>query len=269
VQVSLGETEEGLGYLARAPAICAELGIEHGEVTCLNNLLHFSRHMGRFEAVEEYFGHGVALSRRLGNQESESGLFNAMALVRLDFGRQEEADRMAVTALELAASPSMFRSRIDALNTLGDVALVGDRVDEAIEHYRHALRLSRQRGLRFGEVEALIGLAHSIRDDEQALANAVEAVELTGRHELRLSQGRALLAQAHVHLRRAERDRAVDLGERAVSLLRKTGLRLWEAHALRLLSDAYRAAGDPVTAGVHEAEAVTLLSGMGLLPSPN
>jgi len=76
-----------------------------------------------------------------------------MALVRLDFGRQDEAERMAATALELAASPSMFRSRIDALNTLGDVALVGDRVEEAIGHYRHALRLSRQQDLRFGEVE--------------------------------------------------------------------------------------------------------------------
>jgi DNA-binding SARP family transcriptional activator len=269
VQVSLGETDEGFGYLARARAICAELRIEHGEVTCLNNLLNFSRHLGRFEAVEEYFAHGVALSRRLGNPESESGLFNAMALVRLDFGRQEEAERMAATALELAASPSMFRSRIDALNTLGDVALVGDRVDEAIEHYRHALRLSRQRGLRFGEVEALIGLAHSIRDDEQALANAVEAVELTGRHELRLSQGRALLAQAHVHLRRHEHEAAVDFGERAVALLRKTGLRLWEARALGLLAQAYRAAGDPEPSTRHAAEAAALLSAMGLRPSPN
>ena len=269
VQVSLGETEEGFGYLARARAICAELRIEHGEVTCLNNLLNFSRHMGRFESVEEYFGHGVALSRRLGNQESESGLFNAMALVRLDFGRQDEAERMAATALELAASPSMFRSRIDALNTLGDVALVGDRVEEAIGHYRHALRLSRQQDLRFGEVEALIGLAHSIPDDDQALAHAVEAVTLTGRHELRLSQGRALLAQAHAHLRRQQAEAAVDFGERAVSLLRKTGLRLWEARALTLLASAYRAAGDPEASVRHEADAGTLLSAMGLAVPSN
>jgi tetratricopeptide (TPR) repeat protein len=220
--------------------------------------------MGRFEAVEEYFEHGVALSRRLGNQESESGLFNAMALVRLDFGRQADAERMAATALELAASPSLFRSRIDALNTLGDVALVGHRVEDAIENYRHALGLSRQRDLRFGEVEALIGLAHAMRDDDQALAHAVEAVTLTGRHELRLSQGRALLAQAHVHLRRHENDAAVDFGERAVALLRKTGLRLWEARALRLLADAYRAAGDEEASNRHVAEAATLLSGMGL-----
>jgi tetratricopeptide (TPR) repeat protein len=264
VQVSLGETEEGFGYLARARAICADLSIEHGEVTCLNNLLNFSRHMGRFEAVEEYFEHGVALSRRLGNQESESGLFNAMALVRLDFGRQADAERMAATALELAASPSLFRSRIDALNTLGDVALVGHRVDDAIEHYRHALGLSRQRDLRFGEVEALIGLAHAMRDDDQALAHAVEAVTLTGRHELRLSQGRALLAQAHVHQRRQQPEAAIDFGERAVALLRKTGLRLWEARALRLLADAYRAAGDEEASSRHVAEAATLLSGMGL-----
>jgi DNA-binding SARP family transcriptional activator len=269
VQVSLGETEEGFGYLARARAICAELRIEHGEVTCLNNLLNFSRHMGRFEAVEEYFAHGVALSRRLGNQESESGLFNAMALVRLDFGRQDEAERMAATALELAASPSMFRSRIDALNTLGDVALVGHRVEEAIGHYRHALRLSRQRDLRFGEVEALIGLAHSSRDDDQALAHAVEAVALTGRHELRLSQGRALLAQAHVHLRRHEHEAAVDFGEQAVGLLRKTGLRLWEARALGLLGGVYQAAGATEAAARHVGEAATLLSAMGLSAPPN
>jgi len=269
VQVSLGETEQGFGYLARARAICADLRIEHGEVTCLNNLLNFSRHMGRFEAVEEYFAHGVALSRRLGNQESESGLFNAMALVRLDFGRQEEAERMAAAALELAASPSLFRSRIDALNTLGDVALVGGRVDEAIEQYQQALRLSCDRDLRFGQVEALIGLAYSVPDDEQAMSCAEQAVTLTGRHELRLAQGRALLAQAHVHLRRHEHESATDFGERAVALLRKTGLRLWEARALRLLADAYRAAGDGEASTRHTAEAATLLSGMGLPGSPN
>ncbi|MFC0546968.1 AfsR/SARP family transcriptional regulator [Kutzneria chonburiensis] len=269
VQVSLGETEEGFGYLARARAICAELGIEHGEVNCLNNLLNFSRHMGRFEAVEEYFEHGVAMSRRLGNQESESGLFNAMALVRLDFGRQDEAERMAATALELADSPSMFRSRIDALNTLGDVALVGGRPAEAIEHYRQALDLSRQRDLRFGEVEALIGLTYAMRDDIQALAHAEEAVELTARHELRLCQGRALLAQAHVHLRSAEADAAIDFSERALALLRKTGLRLWEPRALTLLAAAYRVAGDVVASERHDAEAATLLSAMGLTPPSN
>ncbi|GAA3437966.1 AfsR/SARP family transcriptional regulator [Kutzneria kofuensis] len=269
VQVSLGETEEGFGYLARARAICAELGIEHGEVNCLNNLLNFSRHMGRFSDVEEYFERGVAMSRRLGNQESESGLVNAMALVRLDFGRQEEAERMAATALELAASPSMFRSRIDALNTLGDVAVVGGRPAEAIEHYRQALDLSRQRDLRFGEVEALIGLTYAMRDDERALAHAEEAVALTGRHELRLCQGRALLAQAHVHLRRGEHGAAIDFGERALAMLRKTGLRLWEPRALTLLAAAYRATGHPDAADRHEVEAATLLSAMGLAPSPN
>jgi len=49
-----------------------------------------------------------------------------------------------------------------------------------------------------------------------------------------------------------------------VSLLRKTGLRLWEARALSLLASAYRAAGDPEASVRHEADAGTLLSAMGL-----
>jgi DNA-binding SARP family transcriptional activator len=264
VQVSLGETEQGIGFMARARAICAEFGIEHGEVTCLASLLHFSRDMGRFDAVEQYYEHGIELSRRLGNQEGESGLLNTMALVRMDFGRQEEAVGLAAQALALTESASMVRSRIDALNTVGDVTLAAGRPAEAAGHHREALLLSRRTDFRFGEVEALIGLGYSVDDIEEAMAAATAAVELTDRHDLRFCQGRALLVKARVHLRRNEADAAVDHGERALSLLHKTGLRLFEARALRLLAHAYRAAGDEISAVGHQDDALALLGAMGL-----
>jgi tetratricopeptide (TPR) repeat protein len=141
------------------------------------------------------------------------------------------------------------------------------RLDKAAELQAEALHLARAVGARYPEVEALIGLAlslrHSRRQDD-SLGHAELALAMASEAEYRVLEGGALVALAEIHLDRGDHAEANRYATRALAVHRSTGYRLGEARALSSLGRAARKAQRQTAALAYWQAALHLFADLGV-----
>ncbi|MEU9608900.1 tetratricopeptide repeat protein [Streptomyces sp. NPDC048057] len=196
---------------------------------------------------------GLEAARRSGSRPGIGRMLTSGAIGLRNAARYEEAAVWYREALELAVEDGNVRQQAQAVNGLGHVELLADRLDAAREHFEHALRLresigygrgvalSRRRlgqtALAAGDLEAA---AVHLRLAEAELAALGESYEA--------NRVRALLG--HVLDRAGDAEVATRLLLEALARFRAGDSRSehWEARCLEWLGRAAESRGDPAEA---------------------
>jgi tetratricopeptide (TPR) repeat protein len=178
-----GDLPRALPVLERAIDICRDVDLP-------NYFPRVATTLGAAYTLRRRFDDAVALLER--------GLEQAMALERVNFqafcrlplgearllvGHLEEAQALAECALAHAREHQERGHQAYALRLLGDIAAHRDppEVDQATTHYRHALALAEELGMRPLVAHCLLGvgtLHAKIGQREQARAELSAAIEL-------------------------------------------------------------------------------------------
>ncbi|MFF7138128.1 MULTISPECIES: tetratricopeptide repeat protein [unclassified Streptomyces] len=192
---------------------------------------------------------GLEAARRSGSRQGEGRMLTSGAIGLRNAGRYPEAAQWYRQALELARADDDVRQQAQALSGLGHVGLLAHRLDEAREHFEHALRLRESIGYRRGAALSRRRLGETALAAGD-LATAAEQLrragtELDGMGET-YEATRVLALLGHV----LERGGDVDGGERrlreALARFRSGDARSehWEARCLEWLGQAAEARGD-------------------------
>ncbi|WAL74947.1 tetratricopeptide repeat protein [Kitasatospora sp. YST-16] len=158
----LGRTGEAEEMFTEALAARRALGDRDGEAAVLNNLVIFYSRTDRPRTGLEHASLALELAREQGNTDREASALNAMAACQSALGRN-------AAALELMQQVVAIReSRGDGYRLGLAYILTGSRhhdlgqFEEAAACNTRAREIARRSGDRFGEGEALLGLAKSL-----------------------------------------------------------------------------------------------------------
>jgi tetratricopeptide (TPR) repeat protein len=168
-----------------------------------SNLGMILRQLEDFDTARDHLDAALDYYRVTGSATGQMSLLDELSQLYAQRSEWSPAVSTAVQALKIATQLADRRSEAGILNTLG-FALLGTRaVTDARNRFEAALLLSRDRGYRYFEAQANIGLAEAMLmsgDNERAYTTAGEALEIAGRKAYRILQGDALLALARVAL---------------------------------------------------------------------
>ncbi|MFY9553471.1 MAG: tetratricopeptide repeat protein, partial [Blastocatellia bacterium] len=174
----------------------------------------------------------------------EVDILNGLAQIEID--RNDRAcEAHSQRSLDLALQEGYALGQAGALNNLGVIAR--NEPTKAIDYFSRALSLWTSEASFAGQAEALTNLGLTYGDSgsvdraKQLLQRALEAARAAAdvRKEARIS-----LAIALVHTAKAEWQRALDLFQRTISLLRQFGDRVTLPVALNGLGSLYEELGE-------------------------
>jgi tetratricopeptide (TPR) repeat protein len=192
---------------------------------------------------------GLDAARRSGSRQGEGRMLTSGAIGLRNAGRYQEAAEWYRRALEMATADDDVRQQAQALSGLGHVGLLAHRLDDARDHFEHALRLRESIGYRRGAALSRRRLGETALAGDD-LATAAEQLRRAGTELDALGETyeatRVLALLGHVL------DRAGD-GTGGIRLLRESLARFragdarsehWEARCLEWLGQAAEARGD-------------------------
>ncbi|ADD42629.1 ATP-binding protein [Stackebrandtia nassauensis] len=264
-----GHLPDAAGYLREALDMPGAATWRYA--TALPNLGVVQRLMGDFDAAADTFGQALAASNQDGTDLPFN--HTEYAELCLDRGRFDEAREHADAAETIARDSGERRSQVWALKTQAVIELRQGCPAEAAERFERLLDIIGDQGFFTQRVIALVGLADARRRLgrlEAAVAHAEEALALSRAKGHRIHEGEALTALADIHLDRhraadpAALDQALAHAERALELQRRTGHRLGEARTLIVLAHITGHAGRDEDAARIRDEAVALCDHIGL-----
>ncbi len=192
------------------------------------------------------------------------GYYNT-GLALKGMGRWEDAVEAAYQALALAERAGLVAQQAEALELLGEVFLLRDRLARAIDLFGQVTRLVGGRGCGTDQVrESILHLAEAYRRQgdlaraEQVLTECEPFVLAEGRPYFR---ARLLTARAEVAVKSGRLGEAEAWTREAVDIAGRHKLAPQEAEALRVLALVQVANGDRSGAAVSLQSAASLLSG--------
>ncbi|MFG1675452.1 BTAD domain-containing putative transcriptional regulator, partial [Micromonospora sp. NPDC049282] len=209
-----------------------------------HNLAMVLRQSEDFEPARAHFEAALDYYRRTGSTLRELSVLDELSQLDRQVNEWVSAVHNAAEALRLARKLRNLRAEAATLNTLGfallgsraeaatlntlGFALLGSRaVDEARARFTDSLSISRNRGFRYFECQAAIGLAEAALLDgaaEEAHRTAEDALLIASRNAYRVLHSDALIVQAKVAIRQGEPDTARRHCEAVRELLGTTAL---------------------------------------------
>jgi hypothetical protein len=206
---------------------------------------------------------GLEAARRAGARRGEGRMLTSGAIGLRDAGHFPEAADWYRQALEQATADGDVRQQAQAVNGLGHLALLTHRLDEAREHFTHALRLRESTGQRRGAALSRRRLGETALAAGD-LATAAAHLERAGA-ELRAlgetyEETRVLALHGHVVDRAGDHDAGARRLREALGRFRAGEARSveWEARCLEWLGRSAEARGDHEEALRHHAAALDL-----------
>ncbi|MDH6214829.1 hypothetical protein [Streptomyces pseudovenezuelae] len=192
---------------------------------------------------------GLEAARRSGSREGEGRMLTSGAIGLRNAGRYLEAADWYRQALETATADRDVRQQAQAVSGLGHVSLLAHRLDEARDHFEHALRLRESIGYRRGAALSRRRLGETALADGD-LTTATEQLrrahaELDALGET-YEATRVLALLGHVLDRDGDRDGGVRRLWEALARFQAGDARSehWEARCLEWLGQAAESRGD-------------------------
>lgn len=207
---------------------------------------------------------GLEAARRSGSRPGEGRMLTSGAIGLRNAGRYAEAGDWYRQALEMALADGDVQQQAQAVSGLGHICLLAHRLDEAREHFEHALRLRESIGYRrgaaltrrrLGETALASGdLASAARHLRQA------HIELRSLEEI-YEETRVLATLGHVLDLTGDHDGGVTRLRQALTRFRMGDARSehWEARCLEWLGLAAESRGNRTEASDHYTAARALL----------
>jgi class 3 adenylate cyclase/tetratricopeptide (TPR) repeat protein len=159
---SQGRLDEAEALLLQACALFEECGIELSHARALNGLGRVAWKRGDLSLAEERLRQAIRMLTPLQDRGTLVESQRMLAQVRLEQGRMEEAERLALQARETVGAHDVSSDATTRL-ALGVVRAAQGRDDEAEELLRDAVAILRDTGFRRYEVEPLAALAGFLR----------------------------------------------------------------------------------------------------------
>jgi tetratricopeptide (TPR) repeat protein len=203
------------------------------------NLARACLALGDTETALGHLAPALVQFRQVGNASGEAAVLHLQAVAHLAAGDLARCEQLAAGAMTIALDTRDSAAEVDIYNTWGELGLRRGRPGAAADAYRRALHLAGVRGHRFGEVEALIGLAGAqaaLGDPTAGLAAGRRALSRAQRQGYLVLAGRAGAALAHIYASCGRTGPAARHLERALGRRRETGDRAGEARSLALLA---------------------------------
>jgi tetratricopeptide (TPR) repeat protein len=208
----------------------------------------------------------LAIRLELGRLEDAAATLNQLALIGLDTGDLEGAERHCRHGLDIRRSLGEAGSVAASLNTLGGILQFTGRNDEAAELLEESVGIRRELGDDAGLSVSIGNLALVARDrGELDAAEAMLRESIAVRERLGDRQRVAVVRHnlALVLFDRGELDAAAAELETAIATARELGHRLEAANALSDLGFVAAAGGDPARAGRLQLEALAIADRIG------
>jgi len=207
---------------------------------------------------------GLEAARRSGSTQGEGRMLTSGAIGLRNAGLYLEAADWYRQALELATADNDVRQQAQAVSGLGHVSLLAHRLDEAREHFEHALRLRESIGYRRGAALSRRRLGETALAGGD-LATAAEQLHRAGTELDSLGETyeatRVLALLGHVLDRRGDHDEGVRRLRESLAHFRAGSARSehWEARCLEWLGQAAESRGDHAESIRHYEAARNLL----------
>lgn len=255
----LGRLSEAARYAGQAATALSGLGSSVGEGVSLGILGDIRYLQGQLDQAWRCFLQARDRFRAAGGRVYEPDVLCGLAQVHRDAGR----GRMALALAEAALAREPDRPGVVAHCLIVRASIhewLGDRA-LAIDGYQRAADLAWSTGDRYGEAEALVGLAAVPPlpgGSERARTSVRRALTIAREAGYRLLEGRALTAVAGIDLAEGAVNEAMRSAARALAVHRQTGHRPGEAGTYLILGRARAATGDPVAAREHRRLALEL-----------
>jgi hypothetical protein len=199
---------------------------------------------------------GLEAARRSGSRPGEGRMLTSGAIGLRDAGRYAEAADWYRQALDMATADGDLRQQAQAVSGLGHIGLLTHHLDEAREHFEHALRLRESIGYRRGAALSRRRLGETALAGGDLTASAAHlrraGAELESLDET-YEAARALALLGHVLERDGNHEEGVRQLRQALARFRAGGTRSehWEARCLEWLGLAAEAEGDRPEAARH------------------
>jgi tetratricopeptide (TPR) repeat protein len=158
-----GELDEAEKVLEEVRTTAADLGVEPAIASALIHLGWIARLRGDHKRAEKVLREAVQMTSARGDRGTLPDFQAALAATLADLGKVDEAERLAFEARR-NASPEDTGCKIFATTALAAVRAVQGRDDEAEELFRSALELTRDGGFEAFEIEPLERLTNFLRD---------------------------------------------------------------------------------------------------------
>jgi adenylate cyclase len=181
IELAQGQVESGVRHINEALAIVERTEDIQGILMATPPLATHDLLEGRPNQALDRIGKAIETCHRHGTKGTwDTTFLPLLALVHLDLGEQQKAERIASEAIEgWCGSVGMFR--VQALRSLGIVMTAGLRFDEACDAFEEALELARS--MPWPEEEALnmyeLGLTFAAKGElELARAHLHKALSI-------------------------------------------------------------------------------------------
>lgn len=211
---------------------------------------------------------GVEAARRWGNAFAEADMLKRLGRVCTTLGRYREAEEHLRSSVAVAAASGDQRGVADAREGLALLYADTDRVAEAAAEFTELVELNRalsaDRSLALSLIHLGTALSRIGRNAE-ALAHLSESEIIFNRlpEPDPYNSARVLVAQAWAHCRAQDFERAGEVAEEALGMMRDVGSHDGLAHAHEVIAEVARHRGDTADAVHHLQEAVRLLTSLG------
>ena len=212
------------------------------------------------------FDEALAIRLELGRLDEAAASLNHLAMIGLDTGDLDAAERHCRQGLEIRRSLADEASVAASLNTLGGILQFGGRNEEAAELLGESAAIRRRLGDEAGVSVSIGNLALVARDQgdldaaESMLRESIATRERLGDRQ-RVAVVRHNLAL--ILFDRGDLAGAIAELEFAIATARELGHRLETANALSDLGFVLAAAGERVRAARHQLEALAIADRIG------
>ncbi|MFG2777769.1 tetratricopeptide repeat protein [Streptomyces prunicolor] len=192
---------------------------------------------------------GLDAARRSGSRQGEGRMLTSGAIGLRNAGRYPEATDWYRQALEMATADHDVRQQAQALSGLGHIGLLAHRLDDARDHFEHALRLRESIGYRRGAALSRRRLGETALAGGD-LATAAEQLRRAGTELDALGETyeatRVLALLGHVLDRAGDSEGGVGLLRECLTRFRAGDARSehGEARCLEWLGEAAESRGD-------------------------
>ena len=158
-----GELDSAETVLEEVRATSAELGVEPAIAVALMKLGEIARLRGDHRRAEKLLREAVRILGTRGDRGLLPDYQAVLAATLADLGKIDEAERLALEA-RASASPEDTSCKVAATTALAAVRAAQGRDDEAEELFRSALELTREGHFEVFEIEPLERLTSFLRD---------------------------------------------------------------------------------------------------------
>jgi tetratricopeptide (TPR) repeat protein len=260
----IGEFSEGRAYAAEAIRLAAALDQPFSHAVLRNWLGHFYIVQGDLPIAISLLEEGCALVARWDLPRLAPATLSLLGIAYALDGRAVQAAPLLTQAAVQVESDSWARSTDSRLShsALCEGYLLAGRIEEAVRLADCSLDISRKRGLRGSEAQALrllgdIAACRDPPDADEAERRYDESLVLAERLEMRPLQARCHLGLGKLYQQTGRADRArVELSA-AVAMLRAMEMTLWLPEAEAALAEVERTLSSGAAAasvGIHEED---------------